>query len=101
VVKPDGMTDEFSREPVAVMGIGIGLTAAEVNPLASTYGYDRLRFPKPVSIGDTLHTELTIAAAEPDPKRPGHGRVVNQRGETVLAVEHILLVARRPDAIMG
>lgn len=82
--------------------IGIGLTAAEVNPRAFTYGYDRLRFPKPVFIGDTLHTELTIVSVDPDPKRPGHGRViescrvVNQRGETVLAAEHILLVERRP-----
>lgn len=81
--------------------IGIGLTAAEINPKAFTYGYDRLRFPKPVFIGDTLHTQLTIAAVEPDPKRPGHGRVVetcrviNQRGETVLACDHILLVERR------
>ena len=84
--------------------IGIGLTAAEVNPLAFTYGYDRLRFPRPVFIGDTIRTVLTIASVEPDPKRPQHGRViescriVNQRGETVLACEHILLVELRPAA---
>jgi acyl dehydratase len=82
--------------------IGIGLTAAEVNPLAFTYGYDRLRFPRPVFIGDTIRTLLTIASVEPDPKRPKNGRViescrvVNQRGETVLACEHVLLVERRP-----
>jgi acyl dehydratase len=81
--------------------IGIGLTATEINPKAFTYGYERLRFPKPVFIGDTLYTQLTIAAADPDPKRTGHGRVVetcrviNQRGETVLACDHILLVERR------
>jgi acyl dehydratase len=49
--------------------IGIGLTAGEINPLAFTYGYERLRFPKPVFIGDTIHTELTIAGARDDPKR--------------------------------
>ena len=81
--------------------IGIGLTAGEVNPLAFTYGYERLRFPKPVFIGDTIHTELTIAALEPDPKRPEHGRiteavrVINQRGEVVLACDHIYLAQRR------
>lgn len=81
--------------------IGIGLTASEINPLAFTYGYERLRFPKPVLIGDTIRTVLTISAKEPDPKRPGHGRivescrVVNQRGETVMACDHILLAARR------
>lgn len=81
--------------------IGIGLTAAEVNPLAFTYGYDRLRFPRPVFIGDTIHTRLTVSDLGDDPRRPGHGRVVetcevvNQRGEVVLACHHILLAARR------
>src|ERR1700759_2507502 len=75
--------------------IGIGLTASLINPVAFTYGYDRLRFPKPVFIGDTLRTRITIASTEPDPKRPKHGRVIekcevlNQRDEVVLACEHI------------
>lgn len=83
--------------------IGIGLTASLVNPVAFTYGYERLRFPKPVYVGDTIHTRVTIASKEPDPKRPQYGKVVekieviNQRGETVLACEHILLVERRPE----
>ncbi len=82
--------------------IGIGLTASEINPLAFTYGYERLRFPKPVFIGDTIHTVLTISGLDPDPKRPGHGRiteqvrVINQRGEVVLACDHIYLAQRRP-----
>ncbi len=81
--------------------IGIGLTASEINPLAFSYGYERLRFPKPVFIGDTIHTELSITALEPDPKRPDHGRIVeqvrvlNQRGETVLACDHVYLAKRR------
>jgi acyl dehydratase len=81
--------------------IGIGLTASEINPLAFTYGYERLRFPKPVFIGDTIHTVLTVSAIEDDPKRADHGRVIeqvrviNQRGETVLACDHVYLVKRR------
>lgn len=81
--------------------IGIGLTASEINPLAFTYGYERLRFPKPVFIGDTIHTELTISALDDDPKRASHGRVteqihvLNQRNETVLACDHIHLVQRK------
>ncbi|MFT3784890.1 MAG: MaoC/PaaZ C-terminal domain-containing protein [Tepidisphaeraceae bacterium] len=81
--------------------IGVGLTAGEINPVAFTYGYERLRFPKPVFIGDTIKTRLTIDRKEDDPKRPSHGKVIekleviNQRGECVLACEHVLLVERR------
>jgi acyl dehydratase len=84
--------------------IGIGLTAQEVNPVAFTYGYEKLRFPKPVYIGDTISTTVTIKSKSDDPKRADFGRVVeacdvrNQRGETVLYCEHILLVQKRPAA---
>lgn len=40
--------------------------------------YDRLRFVKPVFIGDTIHSRVTIAAKEDDPKRPAMGRVVGE-----------------------
>lgn len=81
--------------------IGVGLTATQINPRAFSYGYDRLRFVRPVFIGDTIHSRVTIASKEDDPKRPGQGRVVektevvNQKGEVVLACDHILLVERR------
>jgi acyl dehydratase len=77
--------------------IGIGLTASQINPVAFTYGYERLRFPKPVFIGDTIHTRVTVKSKENDEKRAGFGRVVevcevvNQRGEVVLYCEHVLL----------
>ncbi len=81
--------------------IGIGLTAGEINPRAFTYGYERLRFPKPVFIGDTIHTVLTITALEDDPRRPGYGRiteqvrVINQRDEVVMACDHVYLAERK------
>lgn len=81
--------------------IGIGLTASEINPLAFTYGYDRLRFPKPVHIGDTIRTRLTVSEKSDEPKRPGMGRIVesceviNQKGEVVMACQHILLAQKQ------
>jgi acyl dehydratase len=85
-----------------VFSIGVGLTAGEINPQAMTYGYDRLRFVKPVFIGDTIRTAVTIKEKRDDPKRPTQGLIVealqvtNQRGETVMACEHLLLVNRKP-----
>lgn len=85
-----------------VFAIGVGLTATLINPVAFSYGYDRLRFVRPVFIGDTIRTRITIAAKEDDPKRPEFGRVVercevlNQRDEVVLAADHILMVQRKP-----
>jgi monoamine oxidase len=55
-----------------------------------------------VFIGDTLRTRVTIKEKREDPKRPGHGRVVeacevlNQRDEVVMYCEHILLAAKQP-----
>jgi monoamine oxidase len=84
-----------------IFSIGVGLTASLINPVAFSYGYDRLRFIRPVFIGDTIKTRVTIAAKEDDPKRKDAGRVVerceviNQKGEVVLAADHILICERR------
>jgi acyl dehydratase len=65
-----------------------------------SYGYDKLRFIKPVFIGDTIVSRLSVAEKR-DHKRPSHGivseklDVTNQRGETVLVCEHLLLVERQ------
>lgn len=84
-----------------VFSVGIGLTASTINPQAMSTGYDRLRFVRPVHIGDTIRTITRIAEKRDHPKRATHGVVVetvdirNQRDETVLACEHLYLVTRR------
>ena len=108
---PHHVDAEFARQTqfgqriahgTMTFAIGIGLTATQINPVAFTYGYDRLRFPKPVFIGDTLRTRITIKDKEEDSKRKGFGsvmeacEVLNQRDEVVMYCEHILLVERRP-----
>tara|TARA_B100001971_G_C18047326_1_gene460898 strand:+ start:98 stop:556 length:459 start_codon:yes stop_codon:yes gene_type:complete len=81
--------------------IGIALTASIVNKRAFTYGFDRLRFPNPVFIGDTIHTKITIKEKKDDPKRPTFGQVneaceiINQHNKVVCYAEHILLVERK------
>ncbi|MGB7189877.1 MAG: MaoC/PaaZ C-terminal domain-containing protein [Acidobacteriaceae bacterium] len=84
-----------------IFSVAVGMTAGEVNSEAFSYGYDRLRFIKPVFIGDTLHVRVTIKEKRDSTKLPRFGIVVelcevfNQRNETVLACEHLLMVVRR------
>ena len=87
-----------------VFSVAIGLTATVINPHAMSYGYDRLRFLKPVFIGDTLRVRTEITACRDHPRRADHGIVVEQvtatkqSGEPVLSCEHLYLVQRRPGA---
>jgi len=87
-----------------IFSVGVGLTAGVINPHAMSYGYDRLRFIRPVFIGDTIRVTVTIKEKRDGGKRPHHGIIVegceifNQKQELVLACEHLLLVERRPDA---
>lgn len=108
---PHHMDAEWSRKHefgqrvahgTLIFSVAVGLTAGEVNPQAFSYGYDRLRFIKPVFIGDTIHVRVTVKDKRDDAKRPGYGLVVelcetfNQRDEIVLACEHLLLTKRKP-----
>ena len=83
-----------------IFSIAIGQTASEINPEAFSKGYDRLRFIKPVFIGDTIHAKVVIAAKSDD-KKPAYGQVVehvevyNQHGQIVLACDHLLLARKK------
>lgn len=83
-----------------IFSIGVGLTAGVINDVAMTYGYERLRFIKPVFINDTIKTIVTIKDKK-DHKKPGYGivtelvEVYNQYDEPVMVCEHLLLVEKR------
>lgn len=83
-----------------IFSIGIGMTASEINPEAMSKGYDRLRFVKPVYIGDTIYSEITISEKN-DSKKPElgtvteHVKIYNQNNEVVLVCDHILVVKRK------
>lgn len=83
-----------------ILSVAIGMTAGDINPLAMSYGYDRVRFIRPVFIDDTIRVVATITEKRDHPKRPSHGIVVeavevfDQNGQIVLACEHLYLVER-------
>ena len=92
---------KFGRRLVAgafVFSAGLGLVATN-NVNAFSYGYDRLRFIKPVFIGDTIYTIRTNLAKEPKYERLGLIRasyeVFKDEGELVLYCEHLQTVLYR------
>ena len=91
----------FGRRLVAgafVFSAGIGLVATNWLQ-AFSYGYDRLRFIKPVFIGDTIYTIRTNIAKEPKYEDRGLTRakyeVFKGEGELVLYCEHLQTVEYR------
>ena len=86
-----------------ILSMSVGMLAGEVNDQAMSYGYDRVRFIRPVHIGDTITARSEIVALRDHAKQPqAFGlaeekvEVLNQRGEVVIAFEHLYLVNRRP-----
>jgi acyl dehydratase len=70
----------------------------------ATLGWERIRFPIAVRLGDTVRGELTIREARVSRSQPGAGivtedcRLINQRGEAVVTGDHVLMVMRREGA---
>lgn len=89
---------KFGKRLVAgafIFSAGLGLVATNcVN--AFSYGYDRLRFIKPVFIGDTIYTVRTNLEKEPKYEEMGLVRasyeVFKGEGDLVLYCEHLQTV---------
>ncbi|MBM3725341.1 MAG: dehydratase [Acidobacteria bacterium] len=64
------------------------------------YGVNRLRFRKPVFIGDTIRVRKTVLGVEQRHQDRGlvtfETQVLNQAGEAVLVYEDVLLIRTRP-----
>lgn len=91
----------FGKRLVAgafVFSAGLGLVATNcIN--AFSYGYDKLRFIKPVFIGDTIYTIKTDLDKQPKYKDMGLYRasyeIFKNDGELVLYCEHLQTVKYR------
>ena len=81
--------------------IGISVGDTTLGTLVANLGYDEVRMPKPVFIGDTLCAETEVVELRPSKSRPGQGIVtyrhtmLNQRDEIVCTcLRSALLQAR-------
>lgn len=86
-----------------ILSVAVGMLAGEANEVAMSYGYDGIRFIRPVFIGDTITAHATIVDSREYRKSPDNFglveekvEVLNQRGELVMALTHIYLVHKKP-----
>jgi acyl dehydratase len=84
-----------------ILSVGVGQLAGEINEVAFSYGYDKVRFIAPVFIGDTITAHSEIIEKRENPKKPLEFGFVdekvmikNQRNEAVLAFTHVYTVSR-------
>ena len=95
-----GITGDFSQVHTneEFLSLAISSTAStliQVQQKAQipsvSYGYDRLRFVKPIFFGDTITATYTITGVEPaSMKTFAKVELHNQRGELCTVAQHIL-----------
>lgn len=86
-----------------ILSVAVGMLAGEINEVAMSYGYEGIRFLKPVFIGDTITAHATISEKREYKKSPEEFglvdekvEVMNQRGELVMVLTHIYSVQKKP-----
>jgi acyl dehydratase len=82
--------------------IGVSVEDTTLGTLVANLGYDKLVFPNPVFIGDTLRSETECIAVRESQSRPTAGIVTwahksfNQRDELVCECTRTALLQKRP-----
>ncbi len=83
--------------------VGLSVADTTLGTLVANLGYDKVRMPKPVFIGDTLRAETEVTGLKESRSRPDAGivtfehRMFNQGGELVCVMERTALMRRRPN----
>ncbi len=82
--------------------IGVSVGDTTLGTLLANLGYDKLIFPAPVFVGDTLRSESECLAVRASGSRPEAGivtwahRSFNQRGEKVCECTRSALLKKKP-----
>jgi acyl dehydratase len=81
--------------------IGVSVEDTTLGTLVANLGYDALKFPNPVFVGDTLRSETECTAARESKSRPNAGivtwahRSFNQRNELVCECTRTALLLKK------
>ena len=82
--------------------IGVSVSDTTLGTLIANLGYDKLTFPSPVFVGDTLRSESECLEVRESKSRPNAGivtwehRSFNQRGELVCKCSRSALLLKKP-----
>jgi acyl dehydratase len=100
---------EFGRRIVNstfTLGLMVGISVGDttLGTAVANLGWDEVRFPKPLFIGDTVHITTEVIALRESRSRPDQGivtflhRAYNQAGELVASCKRSGLQRKRPVA---
>ena len=89
---------------IYTFGLMVGVSVADttLGTLIANLGYDKLTFPSPVFVGDTLRSESECLEVRESKSRPNAGivtwehRSFNQRGELVCKCTRSALLLKKP-----
>jgi acyl dehydratase len=89
---------------VYTLGLMVGISVSDTTygTTVANLGWEDVRFPKPVFVGDTLRIETTVLAVRESQSRKDSGivtfehRAYNQRNEHVASCRRAALMMKRP-----
>ncbi len=89
---------------IFTLGLAVGLSVADttLGTTVGNLGFERVEFPKPVFIVDTLYSETEVVEKRDSRSRPQWGivtfehRASNQRGEIIMRCRRAAMMQRRP-----
>ena len=82
--------------------VGLSVSDLTLGTTVGNLGFEKVEFPKPVLIGDTLYAETEVVSKRESRSRPGQGivtfehRAINQRGELVARCLRNALMLSQP-----
>src|SRR5208282_622701 len=113
-LQPLHLDSEFSKKAefgqrlvnsIFTLGLIVGVSVADLTlgTTVGNLGFEKVEFPKPVFIGDTLYAETEIKEVRPSKSHPNWGIVIlehrarNQRNETVMRCKRAAMMLRKPN----
>ena len=83
------------------LAVGVSVADTTLGTLIANLGFDEVRLPKPVFLGDTLRFESEVTGLRESKSRPEAGivtwehRAINQRGEMVCTMKRSALIRKK------